>query len=227
MDHILLVEDEESLAKGLQFNLETENYKVTVARDGAQALRLLAENVYDLVILDLMLPYHDGFEITQFIRKQSRQTPILILTARQSMDDRLKGLRMGADDYLTKPFSLDELLLRVHRILERKTWYKEGRPEIFQLGAITIDFNSLKIIKGKQVISLTPLEAKALKYLLEHRGKVISRQELLQKVWDVDPEVETRTVDIFVARLRKYLDDDPSRPHWIQSVRGVGYMVPE
>ncbi len=226
MDHILLVEDEESLAKGLRFNLEAEGYKVTLAQDGQKALDLLSQHAYDLVILDIMLPYHDGFEIARFIRGQSRQSPILILTARQGIDDRLKGLRIGADDYLTKPFSLDELLLRVQRILERRAWYKENASEHYQFGDIKIDFNSLKIIKHNQAIALTPLEAKALKYLLEHRGKVVSRQELLQKVWDIDPEVETRTVDIFIARLRKYLDDDPANPHWIQSVRGAGYIIP-
>ncbi len=227
MDHILLVEDEQSLAKGLQFNLEAEGYKVTLAEDGQKAMDLLAAHFYDLVILDIMLPYHDGFEIAEFIRKRSRQLPILFLTARQQINDRLKGLQLGADDYLTKPFSLDELLLRVKRILERKTWYKEKRHETYRIGKIQIDFEGLKIIKSDDIIPLTPLEAKALKYLLEHRGKVISRKELLQKVWDVDPDVETRTVDNFIARLRKYLDEDPANPKWIKSVRGAGYIISE
>ncbi len=227
MDHILLVEDEQSLAKGLQFNLEADGYKVTLAPDGQKAMDLLETQVYDLVILDIMLPYHDGFEIAEFIRRHSRQTPILFLTARQRLDDRLKGLQLGADDYLTKPFSLDELLLRVKRILERKNWYREDQAEKITIGNIIIDFESLKIIKPDETIALTPLEAKALKYLLEHRGKVVSRQELLQKVWDVDPDVETRTVDNFIARLRKYLNDDPSNPKWIKSVRGAGYMISE
>ncbi len=227
MDHILLVEDEQSLAKGLQFNLEAEGYKVTWASDGQQALDLLAERSYDLVILDIMLPYHDGFEIAEFVRRQSRQIPILFLTARQRMDDRLKGLQLGADDYLTKPFSLDELLLRVRRILERKAWYKENNSPAYRIGAIQIDFDRLKLIKPDgSTIDLTPLEARALRYLLDHRGKIVSRQELLQKVWNVDPEVETRTVDNFIARLRKYLDDDPSHPQWIKSIRGAGYMIP-
>ncbi len=227
MDHILLVEDEQSLARGLQFNLEAEGYKVTWASDGQKALDLLAERSYDLVILDIMLPYHDGFEIAESIRSQSRQIPILFLTARQRMDDRLKGLQLGADDYLTKPFSLDELLLRVRRILERKAWYKENNSPAYRIGAIQIDFDRLKLIKpGGSAIDLTPLEAKALRYLLDHRGKIVSRQELLQKVWNVDPEVETRTVDNFIARLRKYLDDDPSHPQWIKSIRGAGYMIP-
>ena len=225
MDHILLVEDEQSLAKGLQFNIEAEGYKVTLAEDGQIAMDLLAVNAYDLIILDIMLPYHDGFEIAEFIRRQSRRTPILFLTARQRMDDRIKGLQLGADDYLTKPFSLDELLLRVKRILERKSWYKDKTAPKYRIGQIEVDFESLKIIKPEKTISLTPLEAKALKYLLEHRGKIVSRQELLQKVWDVDPEVETRTVDNFIARLRRYLDEDPANPKWIKSVRGAGYVI--
>ncbi len=228
MDHILLVEDEQSLARGLQFNLEAEGYKVTHAADGQQAMDLLQKNTYDLLILDIMLPYHDGFEIARFVRGQSRQIPILILTARQGIEDRLKGLRLGADDYLTKPFSLDELLLRVKRILERKAWYRESELQTTRLGNVEIDFGRLKLIRPSgEEINLTALEAKALKYLLEHRGKAVSRQELLQKVWDMDPEVETRTVDIFIARLRKYVEANPAQPEWIQSVRGVGYLIPK
>lgn len=227
MAHILLVEDEESLARGLQFNLEAEGYQVTLARDGQQAIDLFNQHEFDLVILDVMLPYHDGFEIAQYIREKSQQLPILFLTARRSPDDRVKGLKLGADDYLTKPFSLDELLLRVKRILQRKSWYLQDDLQKFQLGEWQIDLQSLKIIGREKTIDLTQLEANVLKYLLDRRGKVVSRQELLENVWQTDAEIETRTVDIFIARLRKYLDDDPSNPQWIKSIRGVGYMVAE
>jgi len=227
MSHILIVEDEESLALGLQFNLKAEGYRVTLAKDGQEALKYLDENQFDLVILDIMLPYYDGFEIARHIRKQSEQLPILILTARKGLDDKLKGLKLGADDYLTKPFALDELLLRVQRILQRKAWYRGDSSSHYKLGDLEIDFEALRI-KGKdRTMTLTLLEANVLRYLLEHQGKVVSRQELLENVWNIDSEIETRTVDIFIARLRKYLEDDPSNPRWIQSVRGAGYMIPE
>ncbi len=227
MSHILIVEDEESLALGLQFNLKAEGYRVTLAKDGQEALKYLDENKFDLVILDIMLPYYDGFEIARHIRQQSEQLPILILTARKGLDDKLKGLKLGADDYLTKPFALDELLLRVQRILQRKAWYRGDSSSHYKLGNFEIDFESLQIKGKEQTIMLTLLEANVLRYLLEHQGKVVSRQELLENVWNIDSEIETRTVDIFIARLRKYLEDDPSNPRWIQSVRGAGYMIPE
>ena len=227
MNRILLVEDEESLARGLQFNLEAEGYKVTLARDGQQAIDFFDQQKFDLVILDVMLPYHDGFEIAQYIREKSQQLPILFLTARRSPDDRIKGLKLGADDYLAKPFSLDELLLRVKRILQRKSWYLHDDLQKFQLGQWQIDLQALQIIGEEKTINLTQLEANVLKYLLERRGKVVSRQELLENVWQTDAEIETRTVDIFIARLRKYLNDDPANPQWIKSVRGIGYMIAE
>ncbi|MCD6376586.1 MAG: response regulator transcription factor [Caldisericaceae bacterium] len=225
MNRILLVEDEESLARGLQFNLEAEGYKVTLARDGQQAIEFFDQQEFDLVILDVMLPYHDGFEIAQYIREKSQQLPILFLTARRSPDDRIKGLKLGADDYLAKPFSLDELLLRVKRILQRKSWYLHDDLQKFQLGHWEIDLQALQITGPEKTINLTQLEANVLKYLLERRGKVVSRQELLENVWQTDAEIETRTVDIFIARLRKYLNDDPANPQWIKSVRGIGYMI--
>lgn len=227
MNRILLVEDEESLARGLQFNLEAEGYKVTLARDGQQAINFFDQQKFDLVILDVMLPYHDGFEIAQYIREKSQQLPILFLTARRSPDDRIKGLKLGADDYLAKPFSLDELLLRVKRILQRKSWYLHDDLQKLQLGQWQIDLQALQIIGEEKTINLTQLEANILKYLLERRGKVVSRQELLENVWQTDAEIETRTVDIFIARLRKYLNDDPANPQWIKSVRGIGYMIAE
>ncbi len=224
---ILLVEDEESLARGLQFNLEAEGYKVTLARNGKEALELFAHQDFDLVILDVMLPYHDGFEIAKYIRSRTQQLPILFLTARRSAGDKIRGLKIGADDYLTKPFSLDELLLRVQRILQRKTWYRQNEILHLTLGEWEVDLAALQLKKGEVQINLTPLEANVLKYLLARRGQVVSRQELLENVWHTDSQIETRTVDIFIARLRKYLEDDPVNPRWIKSIRGVGYMIPQ
>ncbi len=226
MHKILLVEDEESLARGLQFNLEAEGYQVILASDGEQALSLLKAMDYDLIILDVMLPYHNGFEIAQFVRSKNEQLPILFLTARKTPKDRIKGFKLGADDYLTKPFSLDELLLRVQRILKRKSWYLPPANEPLHIGQWELDVQNLQLISKEKTITLTQLEAHVLGYLLSKRGQVVSRQELLAKVWQTDAQIETRTVDIFIARLRKYLDDDPTNPKWIKSVRGIGYMIP-
>ncbi|WP_456409332.1 response regulator transcription factor [Caldithrix abyssi] len=227
MSRILLVEDEESLARGLQFNLEAEGYQVTLARDGQQAIELFDQEDFDLVILDVMLPYHSGFEVAEHIRGKTQQLPILFLTARRDTGDKIKGLKVGADDYLTKPFSLDELLLRIERILQRKTWYRQDDSLHLKLGEWEIDLEALQLKKKDLKVSLTPLEAGVLKYLLKHRGKIVSRKELLKNVWHTDSEIETRTVDIFIARLRKYLEEDPLNPHWIKSIRGAGYMIPE
>ncbi|MHB2155585.1 response regulator transcription factor [Calditrichota bacterium GD2] len=227
MSRILLVEDEESLARGLQFNLEAEGYQVTLARDGQQAIEFFDQQDFDLVILDVMLPYHSGFEVAEHIREKTQQLPILFLTARRDTGDKIKGLKVGADDYLTKPFSLDELLLRIERILQRKAWYRQDDSLHLKLGEWEIDLETLQLKKKDLKVSLTPLEAGVLKYLLKHRGKIVSRKELLKNVWHTDSEIETRTVDIFIARLRKYLEDDPLNPHWIKSIRGAGYMIPE
>ncbi len=226
MSRILIVEDEASLAQGLQFNLQAEGYQVSLARDGNEALEQLKNNQFDLVLLDIMLPYHDGFEIAQFIRQQSEQLPILILTARKGLDDRLKGLELGADDYLTKPFDLDELLLRIKRILKRKSWYRESQKSVYTLQGIEIDFNASQIRRKDGVINLTVLEAQVLKYLLDRQGQIVSREELLENVWQIDPQIETRTVDNFIARLRKYLSDPDRATPWIESVRGRGYRIP-
>lgn len=223
--HILLVEDEESLALGLEFNLTEEGYRVSWARDGREALELLKQQEFDLVILDIMLPYADGYEVAQQIRQRSRQTPILFLTARKSAHDRIRGLELGADDYLTKPFDLQEMLLRVRRILERKRWYRpEATDGVHRLGEWEISFSRLEARRGRQTIQLTQREAMVLKYLMDNAGRVVSRQEMLENVWNVTGDLQTRTVDIFIARLRKYFEDDPAHPRLIQSVRGVGYL---
>ncbi len=223
---ILLVEDEETLAVGLEYNLRAEGYAVTWAPDGRKALEFFESNHFDLILLDIMLPYFDGFEIASFVRKKSPQIPILILTARTAAVDRTQGLKLGVDDYLTKPFHLPELLLRVQGMLRRKQWYKEVAmiQPVFHFGENTINFENLTAQAGKTNIELTALEATFLKYLIENKGRVISRQELLEKVWQIRSEVETRTVDNFVVRLRKYFEADPAHPEFIKSVRGAGYI---
>jgi DNA-binding response OmpR family regulator len=226
---ILLVEDEESLAVGLEYNLSEERYAVTLAADGKEALEFFSPGQFDLVILDIMLPYLDGFEVAKRLRELSPQIPILMLTARGEIQDRLKGLEIGADDYMTKPFHLDELLLRVKGMLRRAEWYDEKtkRSPLYQLGNCKVNFSNLVCNCGKTQFRLTPHEAMLLKYLVEHKERVISRQELLREVWQIDSEVETRTVDIFIARLRKYFEEDPKKPKFFTSIRSAGYIFRE
>lgn len=223
---ILLVEDEENLALGLEYNLTEEGYKVTIAKDGREALKCFDENKFDLIILDIMLPYYDGFEIAKYVREKDPQMPILMLTARTKVEDRVKGLEIGADDYLTKPFHLKELLLRIKGMLKRKSWYQSTLSEnpVYKFGSNEINFENLMCKNEKSQFQLTQYEAMVMKYLIENKNKVVSRKELLENVWNLNPEVETRTVDNFIVRLRKYFEPNPSDPVYIVSVRSAGYI---
>jgi two-component system, OmpR family, alkaline phosphatase synthesis response regulator PhoP len=223
---ILLVEDEENLALGLEYNLTEEGYEVILARDGKQAIKFFDENNFDLIVLDIMLPYFNGFEIAKHVREKHPQMPILMLTARTQVEDRVKGLEIGADDYLTKPFHLKELLLRIKGMLRRKNWYQKvviDNP-VYRFGINEINFENLKCVSGKKEFQLTSYEAMIMKYLIENKDKVVTRKELLENVWNMNPEVETRTVDNFIVRLRKHFEEDPSNPKYIVSVRSAGYM---
>lgn len=223
---ILLVEDEETLAIGLEYNLSEEGYKVTLAKDGKQALSEFNADSYDLIILDIMIPYLNGFEVAKQVREKDPQMPILVLTARTSAGDRVKGLELGVDDYLTKPFHLEELLLRIKGMLKRKMWYKSVSVigSIYQVGNIEINFEKLTIINNKITTSLTVYEGMLLKYFIENKDRIISRKELLENVWQIPSDVETRTIDTFIARLRKLLEKDPANPVYIKSVRSAGYI---
>ncbi len=224
--NILLVEDEENLAHGLEYNLIEEGYKVSLAKDGREALKLFDENEFDLIVLDIMLPYFNGFEIAKHVREKHPQMPILMLTARTQVEDRVKGLELGADDYLTKPFHLKELLLRIKGMLKRKSWYQKVVIEnpLYRFGENEINFENFKCTSGKKEFQLTSYESMIMKYLIENKDKVVTRKELLENVWNMNPEVETRTVDNFIVRLRKYFEDDPSNPKYIVSVRSAGYI---
>jgi two-component system alkaline phosphatase synthesis response regulator PhoP len=223
---ILLVEDEETLAAGLQFNLIQEGYQVVWARNGTEAIEQFGSQEFDLIVLDIMLPFMDGFEIARRIRETSPQIPILVLTARSHSKDKIRGLELGIDDYVTKPFHLQELLLRIAGMLKRKTWYKSFTqiPAIYKFGNNTLNFENYSLRNGEKNFQLTSQEAMILKYLIEHKGVVVTRKDLLKNVWNVKSDLETRTVDNFIARLRKYIEDNPSRPKYIKSVRSVGYM---
>jgi len=223
---ILLVEDEQSLARGLEYNLSSEGYSVTLAIDGKEALNIIQSKRFDLVVLDIMLPYVDGFDIARHIRVNDKKAPILFLTARGGVHDRIKGLELGADDYMTKPFHLEELLLKIKGMLKRKSWYREssGQAPIYKFGNNEINFDSLNGRNKNGNFQLTLHEAMLLRYLIEHKEVVVSRKELLDNVWNINSDIETRTVDNFIARLRKYFEADPEKPQFIKSIRGIGYL---
>ena len=225
-NRILLVEDEEILADGIIFNLKKNGYLVDWVKDGKAALENYENNRYDLILLDIMIPYIDGFEVAGQIRKQSPTMPILMITARTAIKDRVKGLEVGADDYLTKPFHLEELLARIRVMIRRNEWFRKSSPQTDKIhfGDNEINFQNFSCHSGKKSFRLTQKEAMLMKYLFEHKDQIVSRQDLLENVWDISADIETRTVDIFIARLRKYFEPDPKNPIYIKSIRSAGYL---
>jgi DNA-binding response OmpR family regulator len=229
MANILIVEDEVNLAKGIRFNLELEGYQVEVIGDGTEALaRLTAAGKapLDLVILDVMLPGMDGLAVADGMRKAGNFVPILMLTAKGLPDDVVHGLEAGADDYLAKPFDLSVLLARIKGLLRRRDWARAGTvPETARIGNAEVDFGTFQIRIGGEVRPLTLLEATLLKLLVQNAGRVVSKGEILEKVWNMSPETETRAVDNFIVRLRRYLQDNSRFPKHLQTVRGAGYRL--
>lgn len=222
---ILLVEDESHIAQGLIFNLEEEGYLVTHAETGSAAMEAFNSRPYDLVVLDLMLPDSHGLDLCRLMRKQATRMPILILTALGEEQDRIKGFTEGADDYLTKPFSLDEFLLRVRGILRRSAWYQpeHSKEESYRFGSNRVDLRNLQATTANGSISLTELEGRMLETLVANEGETLTRPELLKSVWGMAEDTETRTLDNFIVRLRKYFEDDPAKPKHFLTVRGRGY----
>jgi DNA-binding response OmpR family regulator len=230
MARILVVEDEAHLAEGLQFNLEAEDHEVCVVGSGEAALeRLLAAGGgFDLVLLDLMLPGLSGFEVLRRVRAAGVLVPVLVLTAKDETADLVRGIEEGADDYLTKPFHLDELLVRVRGLLRRRRWdgaAEAAAPEPLAIGAATVHFDRFELETPQGPIRLTTREMGLLRALAEREGEAVTRGELLEAVWGLRPDTNTRVVDSFVVRLRRYLEPDPSRPRHIVSVRGHGYRL--
>jgi len=229
MPSILVVEDEPHIAEGLQFNLEGEGYEVELAGDGRIATERLAQAGpgYDLVILDLMLPEMSGYEVVRRMRAAGNFTPVLILTAKDDPEDVVRGLEDGADDYLFKPFRLEELLARVRGVLRRRRWDGatggDGAAKSVQVGESTVHFDRFEIERGGKTVELTTKEAALLRVLIDREGEAVPRGDLLQEVWGLRPDTRTRVVDSFIVRLRRYLEPDPSRPEHIVAVRGHGY----
>lgn len=227
---ILIVEDEENLQEALKLNLELEGYDITCAENGAIALKKVEEGYFDLIILDVMLPEIDGFDVCESIRLQNIDTPILMLSARSGSADRVTGLKRGADDYLTKPFNLEELLLRVDKLIEknRKLQVSSTIGDQFAFGGNAIDFKAQTAVNSRgEQLSLSKKEVMLLKLLIEYKNEVVSREKILQSVWGYQVFPTTRTIDNFILSFRKYFEPDPREPKHFHSVRGVGYKFSE
>ncbi len=243
MSRVLIVEDEAHIATGLQFNLQAEGHSASIAGDGETALDLLLRRHedFDALVLDIMLPGKDGFEVANQLRAARNYIPILMLTARARPEDVLKGFASGADDYVAKPFELPIFLARLQGLLRRREWMQhppaqhvpvpsdEGRDSssqefgTFSFNGRTIDFGNLELSTDGETTHLTVMEAELLRYLIRHRGQVVSRKAILEEVWDLREDTDTRAIDNFIVRLRRYIEDDPERPQHLLTVRGVGY----
>jgi len=220
---ILLVEDEENIRDVVKLNLEMEDYEVVTAGDGRTALKHFKEQHFDLLILDVMLPEVDGFQIVEQVRLTNMDVPVIFLTAKDAAGDRITGLKKGADDYLTKPFNLEELLLRVNNLIKRTSKSPENTPEIYEFGQNKVNFITYEAAGNPGEFTLTKKEAMLLKLLVDRKDEVVSRQQILQSVWGYDVYPSTRTIDNFILNFRKYFEVDPKSPQFFLSVRGVGY----
>jgi len=231
-EHILVVEDEEHLAMGIKYNLVAEGYRVTICGDGRAAVKLLTESLadIDLVVLDLMLPGMSGYAVCESLRAIDREMPVLILSARTLAEDRTRGFDVGANQYMTKPFDLDEFISRVRNLLAFSRQRDENRPASpdnrvrqFEFAGATIDFDTFEVTVRGEAVRMTKLELMLLRYFVEHPGRVIPRSELLENVWEMPGSIDTRAVDQFIRRLRKIFEPDPAQPRHLLTVRDAGY----
>jgi DNA-binding response OmpR family regulator len=244
VSRVLVVEDEAHLAQGLCFNLQAEGYSAEVVGDGEAATERLLDKKenFDAIVLDIMLPGKDGFSVVSELRAARNYVPVLMLTARSRPEDVLKGFAAGADDYLPKPFDLSILLARLQGLLRRSQWMRAGQPTenasavqagtessevndfgIFDFSGKTIDFGALELRTANHVIHLTVMEAELLRHLVRNDGKIVSRKQILEEVWGLHEDTDTRAIDNFMVRLRRYIEDDPAQPQHLLTVRGVGY----
>jgi two-component system alkaline phosphatase synthesis response regulator PhoP len=220
---ILLVEDEENIKDLVKMNLEMEDYEVVAVDNGKKAIKLLDGQHFDLLILDIMLPEVDGLQIAEHVRLTNFDVPIIFLTAKDSPTERVEGLKRGADDYITKPFNLEELLLRVKNVLKRSQKEEDKGVEEYEFGGNKINFKTYEVETPEKEFELTKKEAMLLKLLVDRKGEVVSRQQILQSVWGYDVYPSTRTIDNFILSFRKYFEKDSKNPKYFHSVRGVGY----
>lgn len=240
MSDVLVVEDEKHLADGLRFNLEAEGYTVSTVANGEAALSALLddEHSFDVVVLDVMLPGKDGFAVASELRARGEFVPVLMLTARGRPEDVLRGFESGADDYLPKPFDLAVFMARLNALLRRREWFQrvkvdehhlvngsasEAEKELFVFSGKTIDLRALELRTAHQTVNLTLMEADLLRYFIKHDGEIVSRKAMLEDVWGLQEDTDTRAIDNFIVRLRKYIEEEPSRPRHLLTVRGVGY----
>lgn len=231
MTKVLIVEDERHLAEGLRFNLETDGFEVEIAPNGEKALQSLlsGDKKFDAIVLDVMLPGLNGFAVARKLRQTGVFTPILMLTALGKPEDVLQGFAAGADDYLPKPFDLEIFQARLNGLLRRREWFHKensfvtSEGDVFSVNGKTIDFSSLELKDAGETIHLTLMEAKFLRYLIENADTAVSRKTILEDVWGLREDTDTRAIDNFVVRLRRYLEDEPNKPKILQTVRGVGY----
>lgn len=222
-EKILIIEDEEDLVKGLKLNLADEGYKVDWASNGEEGLRKAMEETPDLIILDIMLPKKNGLDVCRELRQKHVTIPIIMLTAKGEEIDKVVGLEIGADDYMTKPFSIRELLARIKAHLRREKREAKTIPEVYCFGDVEIDFTHFKVKHKDKQLDLTSLEVEILKYFIAHQGEVITREVLLDKIWGYDKYPTTRTIDNHILKLRKKIETDPSHPKYILSIYGEGY----
>ena len=227
MSRVLIVEDEQHLADGLCFNLEAEGHEASVARSGEDALQAILQDkrAFDAVILDVMLPAKDGFTVASELRAAGEYVPILMLTARGRAEDVLRGFEAGADDYLPKPFELSILIARLNGLLRRRRWNEPDVPpaDTFSFAGRTVDFSAMEVRSGGKSYQLTVMECELLRYLVKKAGQPVSRRAILEEVWGLDEGTDTRAIDNFIVRLRRYIEDRPAAPQFLQTVRGVGY----
>lgn len=229
MSRILIVEDEEHLARGLQFNLQAEDHDVEVVGTGEEALKVLLDErrYFDVMVLDIMLPGKDGFAVARELRAAQNFIPILMLTARGRSEDILQGFEAGTDDYLPKPFELAILIARLTSLLRRRRWAQKeetvSEPEILRFDGKFLDFDALELHVGEEIHHLTLMEAQLLQYLIRSAGRPVSRKSILEEVWGLHEDTDTRAIDNFIVRLRRYIEKDPSHPKHLQTVRGIGY----
>ncbi|MBL8124480.1 MAG: response regulator transcription factor [Pyrinomonadaceae bacterium] len=225
---ILIIEDEVHLAEGLRFNLEADGHDAVIAETGELGLEKASEGGLAVIILDVMLPGIDGFEVARKLRDRGDYTPILMLTALGRPEDVIKGFEAGTDDYLPKPFDLSVFMARINGLIRRAAWAKIPAPspvpsDVTEVNGRRIDFQNLELASGNEVVRLTLMEIKLLRFLIENEGRVVSRKQILEDVWGLQEDTDTRAIDNFIVRLRKYLEDEPNDPKILKTVRGIGY----